>query len=70
MNKTLKILPPSMPNFYSYEQPPGIRQDGFNTTRNYPISNLTKEEAIEFGEMMKQTFISHWEKLKNKPSDK
>jgi len=29
MEKKLKLLPPSMPNFISFEQLPGLRQDGF-----------------------------------------
>jgi len=55
MEKKLKLLPPTMPNF--------VRAD-----KNYPnnptfsISDFTKEEAEEYGELMKQAFIEHWER--------
>lgn len=63
MEKKLKILPPSMPNFAFFEQKAGLRQDGFKTD-GFPISDFTKDEAIEYGELMKQTFIEHWRKKK------
>lgn len=62
MEKTLKIKPPLMPNFYSYELPAGKREDGFKTESNtHPIADFNREEAEAFGEMMKQEFIKHWE---------
>lgn len=60
MEKKFKVLPPMMPNFVRFEKPVGLKQDGFKSDDGYPISNLTEEEAIEYGELMKQTFIKHW----------
>lgn len=51
-----------MPNFFRYEMPTRERQDGFKGEAGIPISDLSEEEAIEFGEMMKQEFIKHWKK--------
>lgn len=62
MEKILKIKPPMMPNFATYEIPVGKRQDGINLEKNkFPIEEFSKEEAIEYGELMKQLFIKHWE---------
>jgi hypothetical protein len=63
MKKTFKIKPPIMPNYVQLEMPPGKRQDGLQMDKGkIPISDLTREEAEEFGELMKQTFIKHWER--------
>lgn len=32
----------------------------------FPITEFSREEAIEFRELMKQTFIEHWESKQNK----
>lgn len=64
MKKTLKIVPPKMPDFYSYELPPGKKQDGPDFSNSHPIRNFSKVEAEEFGEYMKTTFMEHW-KFKN-----
>lgn len=60
MQKKLEILPPSMPNFVFFKQKDGLKQEGFNTS-SIPISEFTIDEAYEFAELMKQTFIKHWE---------
>lgn len=66
MEKKLKLLPPMMPNFISVDRPVGKRQDGFNADNfKFPIQELSEEEAIEYGELMKQTFIEHWKNKKN-----
>ena len=58
MTKEFNLLPPTMPNFISIGQPIGQRQDGIKSfTVN--VSDLTIEEAQEYGELMKQTFIKH-----------
>lgn len=64
MEKILKIKPPILPNFYFYEQPPGKREDGFKPDVSHPITDFNREEAEEFGELMKQAFIKHWEDKK------
>ena len=62
MEKKFEVLPPTMPNFVRFKKEAGLRQDGFKVDEGFPISNFTKEEAEEYGELMKQTFIVHWQK--------
>lgn len=51
-----------MPNFVQLEMPPGRREEGLQMDKGkMPITDLTREEVEEFGELMKQTFIKHWE---------
>jgi hypothetical protein len=64
MKIELKISPPKMPNFFSYDVAPGRREDGVNLGNSIPIESLSEDEAIEFGEMMKQEFIKHWKDRK------
>lgn len=61
MEKKFEVLPPMMPNFVRFKKEAGLRQDGFKVDEGFPISNFTKEEAEEYGELMKQTFIVHWQ---------
>jgi hypothetical protein len=61
MEKKFKLLPPTMPNFISYETPVKRRQDGSTWNVGLNVSDLKREEAEEYGELMKQTFIKHWE---------
>jgi hypothetical protein len=61
MNKKFELLPPLMPNYARFKKEPGLRQDGFKADGGYPIEKLTKEEAAEYAELMKQAFIEHWE---------
>ena len=62
MEKKLEILPPMMPNFVFMKLPPVSKQDGIDFDRGkMPITDFTKEEAEEYGELMKQTFIAHWQ---------
>lgn len=60
MEKKFKLQPPLMPNFITIDSPAGKRQDGLNHKPAIPVQELSKEEAIEYGELMKQTFIQHW----------
>ena len=61
MEKKFEVLPPTMPNFVRFKKEAGLRQDGYKVDEGVPISNFTKEEAEEYGELMKQTFIAHWQ---------
>lgn len=61
MNIKFEILPPTMPNYVRYKQKPRLKQDGFKTDNGFPITDFTREEAMEYGELMKQEFIKHWE---------
>jgi len=61
MEKKFKVLPPLMPNYVRFEKPVGLKQDGFKSEEGFPISDFTKEEAEEYGELMKQEFVKHWQ---------
>ena len=51
-----------MPNFYTTEQAPRPKQEGFKPEKGkHPIEDFTAAEAVEYGELMKSTFIGHWE---------
>lgn len=64
MNYNIELLPPMMPDFISIKTPPGSRQDGINFENNkIPVSQLTTEQAEEYAELMKQTFIQHHKEL-------
>lgn len=60
MEKRFEVLPPTMPNYVRFKKEAGLRQDGFKVDEGYDIKNFTKEEAEEYGELMKQAFIKHW----------
>jgi len=62
MDKKMKLLPPMMPNFITVDMGiVGKREDGFVEKPKIPISQLTRQEAEEYGELMKQAFIEHYE---------
>jgi hypothetical protein len=54
MNKLFEVLPPMMPNFVRFKKEAG-----------FPIKNFTREEAEEYAELMRKTFIEHWERGQN-----
>jgi len=57
MEKKIKLLPPAnMQNHIRIE----------NNSATIPITELSEVEAEEYGELIKQTFIAHWKKLKTK----
>jgi hypothetical protein len=62
MERKFKLLPPTMPNFVFMEMPPRPKEEGIDFDRGkISITDFTREEAEEYGELMKQTFIKHWE---------
>ncbi len=65
MEKKFEVLPPIMPNYVRFRAEPGLRQDGFKVDEGFPIENFTEQEAYEYAELMKNTFINHWRKRKN-----
>ena len=68
MDKKFEVLPPTMPNFVRFKREAGLRQDGFKVTDGFPIADFTRQEAHEYGELMRITFIKHLEakqKIKN-----
>lgn len=66
MEKKFEVLPPTMPNFVRFKNEVGLKQDGFKVNDGFPIQKFTAEEAIEYGELMKQTFIQHWKNKQTK----
>jgi len=70
MKIEFKLLPPTMPNFISYETPPGKREDGFNPEKNsIAVADLTPEQALEYGHLMADEFIRHWKIKKSQKSN-
>ena len=65
MTKQLEILPPMMPNYVSYRKPTGKRQDGIEFNNKFDIVEFTEQEAIDYGELMKQVFIEHYKQRKS-----
>ena len=65
MEKKFEVLPPSMPNFVRFKRETLLRQDGFKVDEGFPIKNFTREEAEEYAELMRKTFIEHWEAKQN-----
>lgn len=61
MEKKIKMLPPMMPNFLPTEY--NTAETGEGPLR-IAVSQLSADEAAEYGELMKQTFIEHWRKKK------
>lgn len=59
MELKVKLLAPMMPNFIRIEQPPRPRQEGLQEGYKIRVCELTDAEAVEYGELMKQTFIEH-----------
>lgn len=53
-----------MPNYVRFEQPAGLRQDGFRPELGYDIADFTQQEAEEFADLMRQTFMDHYAKRK------
>lgn len=67
MEKRFEVLPPMMPNFVRFKREAGLRQDGFKVDEGFSIADFTYEEAREYAELMKVTFMKHW---KNKRENK
>lgn len=62
MEKKFKLQPPLMPNFINYDTGVvGKKQDGVSFNNKIPITSLSKEEALEYAELMKTTFLNHYE---------
>ena len=65
MERKFELNPPMMPNFISIKMPIGKRKDGFKPAPQVAVSDLSKDEAEEYAELMKQTFIAHWQNKTN-----
>jgi hypothetical protein len=55
-----EINPPMMPNFISMKITIGQRQDGFKPVPQIAVSDLSEEQAEEYAELMRKTFLIHW----------
>lgn len=66
MEKKFKLKPPIMPNFINVDTGTKLRQEGFASNLTIPINELSKDEFEEYAELIKETFIKHWE---NKTSE-
>lgn len=69
MKIEFKIKKPTMPNFILLEIPPRPKQDGFNSESNtipvtMPVKDLDENQAIEYAQLMYDTFMDHWESMK------
>ena len=65
MGKKFEVLPPTMPNYVRFNKEAQLKQDGFKVDEGFDIANFTRKEAEEFAELMKISFIEHWEKRKS-----
>lgn len=63
MDIKFKLLPPTMPNFVFYEIPPQQKQNGVTFDNKIAVGTFTESEATDYGELMKQAFISHWNNI-------
>jgi len=61
MNINQEVSKPTMPDEIYLKQPIGKRGDGFTPNKGIPIERLSKEQAEEYAELMKVTFLKHWE---------
>ena len=64
MEINFKVKPPTMPSYIRYETNKIVKkQDGINfEDEGVPVHMLTKEQAIEFAELMRKEFLAHWER--------
>ncbi len=67
MTKKIELMPPNIADWIYYKIGPIVKQEGFNFDSNrIPIGELTSEEAMEYAQVVKETFLKHWkEKTKN-----
>lgn len=63
MDYTVKLKPPSMPNFIVVGMPVDLTGD-FKTP-SIPVGSLTKEQAQEYAQMMADEFMRHWNEKKS-----
>lgn len=61
MELKFKLLPPTMPNFIRVDFPStGKKEDGFGSGPSIHVGDLTEEQATEYADLMRETFIKHW----------
>lgn len=60
MKTEIKLKAPAMPNFIAFDRPPQPRQNGIQQV-GIRVGELTREQAEQYAELMKQEFMKHWE---------
>lgn len=64
MELNFKILPPEIPDHIVIDRKMVVtRQEGFkpdDKSNQIPLKELTKEQADEYAELMKNTFLEKW----------
>ncbi len=68
MTKKIELMPPSIEEWIYYKTGPRPIQEGvsFNSNRIY-IGELTSEEAMEYAQILRETFLKHWKEQTKKP---
>lgn len=68
MKIEFELIPPTMPNYVRYKQPPQTKEQGFKADApGIDIAHFNEDEAMQFAELMKDEFLRHWnERRKNK----
>lgn len=61
MEIKFKLLPPIMPNFLKYEAPSGNLRAEINGVTSIAVSDLTAEQAKQYGQLMADEFFRHWQ---------
>jgi hypothetical protein len=59
-----------MPNFIRLEMPSLKRQEGFKEWPNIPVGDLTADEAAEYAEWIRVSFLEHWKNKKQSAAPK
>lgn len=63
--KNVTLLSFPMSDHIQYEGSLGARQQGFNPNNNgIPITDLTDEEAEQYGEFLKWSFVARYKEAK------
>lgn len=63
MTKEFKLIMIPMPYKINYEVPPGKKEDGPKFHNNVLVESLSKEDAEEYANEMKEAFLAHWAAL-------
>lgn len=66
MEYNFELLPPTMPNFIYLKLPPRPRGEGFKEGVNIDIVDLTEDQAIQYSELMRDSFMMHWRERRAK----
>jgi hypothetical protein len=64
MTKNVKLLPPRMPNFILLEKDEWSKKRGVSEEYKIHVTDLTKDEAKQYGQLMMDEFIKHYNNLK------